>query len=324
MPRKPRIEYAGAVYHILNRGNYRQDLFTVFGSAKAFERALFDSCSRFGWRLYAYVIMSNHYHLCLKTEDPNLVIGMQWLQSTFANRFNRFVHKQGHVFQGRYQALLIEDSSSMLRVVNYIHLNPVRAGIGTIETLKEYSNSSFPKFFQRKRPSCLNAADWLHEAGGLKPTLAGMRCYYKSLAFVDEHDPEKRDSLYRELCRGWYIGTRAGKKALLKDIADGLVDNTDQALKGFGKEYAQVLLQDGLNRLSKSENDLACDLKLVPWKIILASWIKQQCGVGNRWFSENLYMGNIYSISKAISNELNQGSRHKKLWRKLVTSKPKA
>jgi putative transposase len=109
MPRKPRIEYAGAVYHVLNRGNYRQDLFTVSGTAEAFERVLFDTCSRYGWRLYAYAILSNHYHLCLKTEDANLVMGMQWLQSTSANRFNRFVRERGHVFQGRYQALLIED-----------------------------------------------------------------------------------------------------------------------------------------------------------------------------------------------------------------------
>ena len=86
MPRKPRIEYAGAVYHVLNRGNYRQDLFTVSGSTAAFERVLIDSCARFGWRLYAYVVLSNHFHLCLKTVDANLATGMQWLQSTLSWR----------------------------------------------------------------------------------------------------------------------------------------------------------------------------------------------------------------------------------------------
>jgi len=242
MPRKPRIEYAGAVYHILNRGNYRQELFTVSGAAEAFERVLFDACSRFGWRLYAYILLSNHYHLCLKTMDANLVVGMQWLQSTFANRFNRFVHERGHVFQGRYQSLLVEDNSSLLRVVNYIHLNPVRAGLETVETLREHSYSSFPKYFQRKRPSCLDATDWLHESGSLKPTLAGFRCYHKSLSLVVESDPKKRDSLYRDLCRGWYIGTQAGKKAILKDLAEGLVGDGD-SLRHFGTER-------GLSRVS--------------------------------------------------------------------------
>ncbi len=105
--------------------------------------------------IVAYVLLSNHYHVCLKTEDANLVVGMQWLQSTFANRFNRFVHECDHVFQGRYQALLVEDSASVLRVVNYIHLNPVRAGLQTIDTLKEHLHSSFPMYFKKRRPWCL-------------------------------------------------------------------------------------------------------------------------------------------------------------------------
>jgi len=248
---------------------------------------------------------------------------MQWLQSTFANRFNRFVHERGHVFQGRYQALLIEDSSSMLRVVNYIHLNPVRAGLQTIETLREHLHSSFPKYFQKRHPSCLDATDWLREAGKLKPTPAGFRCYHQSLAFLAESDPKMRDVLHREMCRGWYIGAQAGKKAMLKDMAEGLAPETG-TIKCFGEEYAQILLQEGLNRLGKNEADLVSDLKLASWKVVLASWIKLQCGIGNRWFSENLYMGNIYSISKAVSGELNQGSRRKKTWRKLGTPKSKA
>ncbi|MCG8701267.1 MAG: transposase, partial [Bacteroidales bacterium] len=244
MPRKPRIEYAGAVYHVLNRGNYRRDLFTVSGTADAFERVLFETCDRFGWRLYAYVLLSNHYHLSFKTVDANLVAGMQWLQSTFANRFNHFVSERGHVFQGRYQALLIEDGASLLRVVNYIHLNPVRAGLQSVETLKDHIHSSFPKFFQRRRPTCLDATDWLFEAGDLKFTSAGMRCYHQSLSLVIESDPKKRDVLYRELCRGWYIGTRAGKKALLKDLAEGAMADGD-ILKQYGEEYALILLQNG-------------------------------------------------------------------------------
>ena len=92
----------------------------------------------------------------LETQDANLVAGMQWLQSTFANRFNRTVRDHGHVFQGRYKALLIEDGGSLLRVVNYIHLNPVRAGLLTVENLKHHPLSSFPKFFTKRRPECLH------------------------------------------------------------------------------------------------------------------------------------------------------------------------
>lgn len=89
MPRKPRIEYADAIYHVMNRGNYRDDIFLVEGSGGIFEKTLFEACARFGWMLHAYVAMSNHYHLALQTPDANLVQGMQWFQSTFGNRFNR-------------------------------------------------------------------------------------------------------------------------------------------------------------------------------------------------------------------------------------------
>ena len=90
MPRKQRIEYPGAVYHIISRGNYRKDLFTHAKTAEAFERTIFEAAERCGWKLYAYVIMSNHYHLAIETPEPNMVEGMRWLQSTFATRFNRF------------------------------------------------------------------------------------------------------------------------------------------------------------------------------------------------------------------------------------------
>ena len=325
MPRKIRIEYSGAIYHALNRGNYRRELFTIAGSAETFERTLFDCCSRFGWRLFAYVIMSNHYHCCIKTEDANLSSGMQWLQSTFANRFNRFVRDRGHVFQDRYKALIVENGPSVLRVVNYIHLNPVRAGLEKVETLKQYPHSSFCKFFSKNRPACLDAEDWLAVAGDLKPTPAGMRCYHESLKYAIESDPQKRTDLYKELCRGWYIGTRQGSKDLLKSINAGvLAKDRPDSLYGFGQAYAEVLLQKGLSCLGKKKRQLASDRKLARWKVVLASWIKLQCGVSNRWFSQNLYMGNIYSISKAIAAETRTGNKQSKEWRKLKTTISKA
>lgn len=129
MARPPRIQFEGARYHVLNRGNYRHAIFSVDGAGECFEEVLFRGCGRFGWVVHAYVILSNHYHLVLETPDGNLVVGMQWVQSTFANRFNRLVGERGHVFQGRYRALLVEDGDYLLRVVNYVHLNPVRAGL---------------------------------------------------------------------------------------------------------------------------------------------------------------------------------------------------
>jgi len=126
MARKLRIEYEGALYHVLNRGNYRRDLFETVGAAKAFLAVLEEGSAMFNWRVHAYVLMRNHYHLALETPLPNLVEGMHWLQGTIATRFNRFRQEQGHLFQGRYHAILLEDRSVLSRVVDYVHLNPVQ------------------------------------------------------------------------------------------------------------------------------------------------------------------------------------------------------
>ena len=125
MPRSLRIECPGAVYHVLNRGNYRHDVFGVDGSKEVFEETLFKACERYGWILHTYCLLDNHYHMALETSDANLSVGMQWLQSTFANRFNRSVKERGHVFQGRYKSLVVERDAYFGPLLNYIHLNPL-------------------------------------------------------------------------------------------------------------------------------------------------------------------------------------------------------
>ncbi len=82
-----------------------------------------------GWRIHAYVLMRNHYHLAIETPEPNLVQGLHWLQTTWVSRFNRYRSESGHLFQSRYRALLIENSAVLGKVVDYIHLNAVRAKI---------------------------------------------------------------------------------------------------------------------------------------------------------------------------------------------------
>ncbi len=116
------IFFSGAVYHVLNRGNYRHDVFAVDGSKEVFEETLFRACERSGWILHAYCLLDNHYHLALETSDANLSVGMQWLQSTFANRFNRSVKERGHVFQGRYKSLVVERDAYFGPLLNYVHL----------------------------------------------------------------------------------------------------------------------------------------------------------------------------------------------------------
>src|SRR3972149_1451895 len=167
MARKVRLEFPGAIYHVINRGNYRAWVFKEEGARQAFVACLFEACEKCGWVLHAFVIMGNHFHLAVETPAGNLVAGMQWLQSTFANRFNKLRGERGHLFQGRYKALLVEEGEALGQVCHYIHLNPVRAGVTPMERLTGYRASSF-WYLNRKaeRPGVLRVGTGLGGAGG--------------------------------------------------------------------------------------------------------------------------------------------------------------
>jgi hypothetical protein len=124
--------------------------------------------------------MSNHYHLAIETPEGNLVAGMQWLQATFANRFNRLRGERGHLFQRRHKSLLVEDGEALGQVCHY--LNPVRAGILPVDQLRNYRFSSYWHLWQRTRPKLLHLETALAEAGGLTDSAAGREAYQNYLA----------------------------------------------------------------------------------------------------------------------------------------------
>jgi REP element-mobilizing transposase RayT len=111
MARSLRIERANGVYHIINRGNYRHDLFINDGAHEAFERCLFEACEKCGWILEGHCVMTNHFHLVVRTPRGNLSYGMKWLQATFANRYHRFRKVHGKLFQGRFKSLVVEEDA---------------------------------------------------------------------------------------------------------------------------------------------------------------------------------------------------------------------
>lgn len=127
MARPLRIEYPGAVYHLTGRGNERKDIFRDDSDRRAFLNTLQRVCSRYHWLCHAYCLMGNHYHLLVETPDGNLSIGMRQLNGVFTQWFNRRHRRTGHLFQGRFKAVVIQKDSHLLEVCRYVVLNPVRA-----------------------------------------------------------------------------------------------------------------------------------------------------------------------------------------------------
>src|SRR6266481_8505678 len=175
MPRQLRIEYEGAIYHLLSRGDRREDIFWDETDRRNFLALLERTCSRTGWQVHAYCLMSNHFHLVVETPRPNLVAGMKWLLGTYSMRFNRRHRLSGHLFGNRYKSLLVDERDPLyLRAVcDYVHLNPVRAGlIEKEQPLQSYQWSSYGSYLGRvkSRPEWLRCDRLLGEHGLGKQT----------------------------------------------------------------------------------------------------------------------------------------------------------
>ena len=304
MPRKHRLEFPGAIYHVISRGNYRQDIFADETTKAAFEKCLFEACTKSGWVLHAYVIMSNHFHLALESPAGNLVVGMRWLLSTFSARFNRYRAEHGHVFQGRYKSLVVEGGTALGQVCHYIHLNPVRAGITSVAGLRNWRYSSYWHLWRpRTRPAFVQLKTCLEQAGLLADTPAGRASYADYLAWQVAEGPAGTSAAYQSMSRGWALGGEGFKRALLRDHR---VLAESKAWENAGaKEVRELHWQAALERMLqklKLDSEQSRDVrKSADWKIAVAARLKATTNVSNGWLAEALRMGKPGSVSIYVS-----------------------
>jgi putative transposase len=144
MGRPLRIEYPGAFYHVTSRGNEQRDIFKSKTDREKFLSYLGTATERYGAAIHAYCLMDNHYHLLLATPEGNLSQIMRHINGAYTNYFNAKQKRAGHLLQGRYKALLVEQDAYALELSRYIHLNPVRAGKTNMP--EEYHWSSYRSF----------------------------------------------------------------------------------------------------------------------------------------------------------------------------------
>ena len=308
MLRKLRLEFPGAIYHVINRGNYRLNVFEDDGSKTAFEKCLFEACEKSHWRLHAHVIMSNHFHLALETPEGNLTAGMQWMLSTFSTRFNRLRKEKGHVFQGRYKALSVEPGAYLGRLCHYIHLNPVRAGLIDVAGLKDWRYGSYWWLWHGEgRPEFLRPMTGPKQEGIMDEGNEGLAAYQSFLDWQAREGPAGQTALYECLSRGWALAGEDFKKELLRDrevagLAKGWEAEGGEQLR---KQQWKQQLNDGMRRLGKTSADLTADRKSAPWKIALAVNLRSATQASNAWIAANLNMGQASSVSAFVSRVRN-------------------
>lgn len=190
MPRKPRIEYNGAFYHVIVRGNQKQ---RVFKDAADFQKYLLTLTvykNRTGCLIYAYVLMNNHVHVLLETQDIPLSKVMQGLNQTYTMYFNRRYRTVGHLFQGRYKAILCDRDAYLLGLIKYIHRNPLRAKI--TDRLDAYPWSSHPAYTGENNPLGLVDTDRVLRMFSENKT----RARRKYREFMSEKDGFERKEVY--------------------------------------------------------------------------------------------------------------------------------
>ncbi len=177
MARPLRIEFPGAVYHVTARGNGRMAIVADDGDRQGFVDLLASIVERFGWRCYAYCLMDNHYHLLIETPEANLSRGMRQLNGVYTQRFNRRHDHVGHLFQGRFKSILVEQQAYLLEVCRYVVLNPVRAAM--VPSADRYRWSSYRATAGRcKSPPWLQT-DWLlGQFGQSRPEARARYCQF--------------------------------------------------------------------------------------------------------------------------------------------------
>ena len=148
MARPLRVEYPGAYYHIINRGNAGEKIFKNKRDKEKFLEYLALAVERFSIVVHIYCLMDNHYHLLLQTQEANLSKSIQWLNVSYATYFNKKRQRNGHLFQGRFKAILVDADNYLVQLSRYIHLNPVQAKI--VASQDEFLWSSYSAFIGNK------------------------------------------------------------------------------------------------------------------------------------------------------------------------------
>ena len=154
MARPLRLEIPGSVYHVTSRGDRREPIYDDDDDRTRWLEVVSQVCDRFNWRVHAYCQMDNHYHVVIETPDANLSKGMRQLNGVYTQYYNRRHNRVGHVYQGRYKAILVEKEAYLLELCRYVVLNPIRAHM--IKDMGDWSWSSYLAMTGKT-----SAPDWL-------------------------------------------------------------------------------------------------------------------------------------------------------------------
>jgi putative transposase len=306
MARKLRLEYAGAIYHVMNRGDRREAIFRDDVDRKRFSETLGEACARSGWQVHAYCLMPNHFHLVVETPQPTLVAGMKWLLGTYPGRFNRRHKVFGHVFSGRYKSLIVDGSGNgyLRTVCEYVHLNPARAGmLAAHKPLRTYAWSSWAEYLKkpRQRPSWLRVDRVLGEEGIPQDSPAGRRELERRLE--TRRGGENKEA-YKPIRRGWFFGEKKLKQELLGQMSQRLgAEHYGEERRESQEERAERIVVEEMRRRRWVEDTLKERRKGDPEKVRIALRLRRETLATAAWIAARLEMGTVANLNTLLYHQ---------------------
>ena len=303
MARKLRVEYPGAIYHVMNRGDRREEVFKDDPDRERFLATLGEVCVKTGWQIHALCLMPNHFHLVVETPQGNLVAGMKWLLGTYTARFNRRHKLFGHLFSGRYKALNVDGSGTgyLETVCDYVHLNPARAKLLTPEQpLTSYRWSSWPEYLKSpgKRPAWLRVDRLLGEYRIPQDSTAGRRVLAQAL---ETRRKAEAGADYKLIRRGWCLGGETFRQELLAQMLERI------GAEHYGAERletveakAERIVREELKRRRWQETDLAKRAKGNLGKVRIAGRLRAETLVTVKWIAARLRMGTASYVNNRL------------------------
>ena len=310
MARQLRVEYEGAIYHVMSRGDRREPIFEDDVDRQSFLTTLEGVCVKAEWEIHAYCLMGNHFHLVMETPKPTLVAGMKWFLGTYTQRYNARHKMRGHLFAGRYKSLLVDGSDDFyLRTVcDYVHLNPVRAGlIGEGQPLSSYRWSSYGEYLKPRRArKCWLRVDRLLGELGWRDNTRGRREFEHYMEARANEGGEQEDD--KSIRRGWRFGA--------EDFLERLEEMTGlrgrrgihhpEEVEATMEAKAGRIIAEELRRGKLKEENLAELPKMHPAKARIGKRLRKETTLTLAWIASRLHAGAPSTLANTIHRLKNE------------------
>ena len=233
MARPLRIEFDGAVYHVTSRGDERKEIFKTVSDRQQFLSYLSSATTRYGAAIHCYCMMGNHYHLFLQTPQGNLSQIMRHINGAYTTYYNVKRHHAGHLFQGRYKAIVVEADQYALELSRYLHLNPVRAGM--VEAPEHYRWSSYSSYIGIEQPPPWLDVDFV--LGMFSADLPARQQRYRE--FIEDLIGKEYDSPLQHTVASTILGSSDFVETIMDDYLEQDIERPDvPAVRALNRRFA--------------------------------------------------------------------------------------